>query len=491
MSVRKHTAYNLSSAALPLIVSLFTIPVYIRMIGDARYGVLAIVWSLLGYFSFFDLGLSRATAQRIAALGNASTERTAATFWTALAMNGALGLLGGLIIWPAANYLFAHVINVEPTLKSELISALPWLALAVPLMTVSGVLRGSLQGRSQFMEMSLVSASSAVLLQITPLMTAWAYGPDLGYLIPSVVVINFLSFGAMFWRCKIHVFQGHLPTILLDQARSLLAFGGWVTVTSLVGPLMVVLDRFVIGAMMGASAVTYYVVPFQLAQRTAILPGSLTSALFPRFAAANGEEREQLSGLAIQSLAVVMTPLFLVALLVVEPFFRIWIGTDFASKASVTAQILLLGFWINGIAFVPFTELQAAGKPGAVAKCHLAEVIPYFIALSLGLFFFGVPGAALAFGLRTLADCMLLLLLAEGLCLSSTVKTLRFPIVLLLAGFGVAAGMSLENATRWLASGCIVLVSVGWASRSAPSQLRNAAIGFFGNRAISLRGATR
>ena len=233
--------------------------------------------------------------------------------------------------------------------------------------------------------MNLISVSSAVLLQITPLMTAWAYGPDLGYLIPSVVVTNFLSFAATFWRCKIHVFRGHLPTILLGQARSLLAFGGWVTVTSLVGPFMVVLDRFVIGAMTGASAVTYYIVPFQLAQRTAILPGSLTSALFPRFAAANGKEREQLSRLAIQTLAVVMTPLFLVALLVVDPFFRIWISADFASKASVIAQILLLGFWINAIAFVPYTELQAAGKPGAVAKCHLAEVIPYFVALSLGL----------------------------------------------------------------------------------------------------------
>jgi hypothetical protein len=121
----------------------------------------------------------------------------------------------------------------------------------------------------------------------------------------------------------------------------------------------------------------------------------------------------------------------------------------------------------------------------------LAEVIPYFIALSLGLFFFGVPGAALAFGLRTFADCTLLVLLAEGPRFSSAVKTLTFPIVLLLAGFGVAAGMSLENAMRWLASGCIVLVSVGWASWSAPSQLRNAAIDFFGNRALSLRGAPR
>ena len=152
MSVRKHTAYNLLGALLPMGVSLLTIPSYIRLVGDARYGVLALVWAFLGYFGMFDLGLGRATAQRIAALGGSSPQLIASTFWTALAMNGALGVVGGLVIWPVSNYFFGHELNIDADLRSELWSALPWLIFAVPLMTLSGVVSGALQGRAQFAE---------------------------------------------------------------------------------------------------------------------------------------------------------------------------------------------------------------------------------------------------------------------------------------------------------------------------------------------------
>ncbi len=489
MSVRRHTAYNLLGALLPTAVGLLTIPTYIRVVGEARYGVLAIVWAFLGYFGVFDLGLGRATAQRIAALGGSPVRLVASTFWTALLINGALGVIGAFVIWPVSNYYFGYKMSIDADLRSELCSALPWLVFAAPLITLSGVVGGALQGRAQFLELNIISVAGAVSFQILPLLVAWRHGPDLAWLVPSVILTRLFWFGVTFWRCKVHVFKAHAPSITLHDAKSLLLFGGWVTITSLVGPLMTTLDRFIIGAMVGARGVTYYTVPFQLAQRSTVLPAALTSALFPRFAQAGSIERGELAVLAIRSLAVAMTPVMVIALSLVDPFFRLWISSEFASKASVTAMILLLGFWINGLAFVPFAQLQAAGRPDMVAKLHTVELIPYLALLYVGMSFWGLAGAAAAFSLRVFGDCVLLLWLAGTL--PNGVAILKVPAMLLLVAFGAALGLSIGSSMWWLAAVTLLTAALWWSWRHAPADMRKLALGGIKKMLVDVPGEAR
>jgi O-antigen/teichoic acid export membrane protein len=489
MSLRKHTSYNLLGALLPMGLSLLTTPIYIRLVGDARYGVLAVVWALLGYFGLFDLGLGQATAQRIAALGHSSPKLIAPTFWTALAINGALGVFGGALIWPIAIYFFGYVVSVGTELRSELMWALPWLMLAVPLMTLTGVLVGALQGRAQFLELNAISVSSSILLQTFPLFIAWAHGPDLGWLLSSVILTRLLSLCVIAWRCKIHVFGDLAPSFSWEHAKGLVSFGGWVTVTSLVGPLMVVLDRFVIGATLGPKSVTYYTVPFQLAANSTVLPTSLTSALFPRLAMAGRADGRELATRSIRSLAAVMTPVMLIALLLVEPFFRLWISPQFAANANITAQILLLSFWINGFALIPYSQLQATGRPDITATLHIAELFPYLILLFVGLHFLGLPGAALAFVVRNFADGVLLLWYAG--IVRSVAGILSAAAMFQLGAVAVAFGLPVGGAAWWSAGIALSLATLAWSWWSAPDDLHELAARLFKYFSIDLRRAFR
>src|SRR2546428_13240441 len=68
--VARHTLYNILGQALPLAVGLVAIPILTRSLGDTRFGLLALMWAIIGYFSLLDLGLGRGTTKFVAeALG--------------------------------------------------------------------------------------------------------------------------------------------------------------------------------------------------------------------------------------------------------------------------------------------------------------------------------------------------------------------------------------------------------------------------------------
>lgn len=470
MSIRRNSTYNLIGLLVPLAVSLVTIPIYLGLIGEARYGVLAIVWLLLGYFGLFDLGLGRAAAQRIAALREATDEERAQTFWTALMLNAGIGVLGGALIWPIATYFFGDVFKIEDALRPEVQAAIPWLVLAVPMAALSGVLSGALQGRERFYELNLISIAGTVLFQLLPLAAAMYWGSDLGVLLPASLFARLLTLVVLLERCKRHVFLGFPVTFMRSRAAQLVHFGGWVTVSSLVGPMMTMLDRFIIGAMLGAKAVTYYTVPFQLGERSTVVSSALTSALFPRFASTTLHEEQRLAHEGLRVLVVIVTPLAALGILFMETFLSWWISPLFAEQSTRVGQLVVLGFWANSLAIVPYAQLQARGRPDLVAKCHLGEVVPYFGFLYLGLSIFGMVGAAVAFSLRVLVDFALLAGLAG--MLQRSLRMLLAPALLLAAAVLVATQSSPDRFEWYPLVFVHLLITVVWGWRTAPDSLR-------------------
>src|SRR5437667_12210334 len=62
----RNTVWNLSGQLLPMIVAVITVPLLVRGLGVARFGVLSLSYVLIGYFSLFDLGIGRALTKLVA-----------------------------------------------------------------------------------------------------------------------------------------------------------------------------------------------------------------------------------------------------------------------------------------------------------------------------------------------------------------------------------------------------------------------------------------
>jgi len=470
LSLSRHTAYNLVGQILPILLSLVTVPLYLKLVGSERYGVLAIAWLLLGYFGLFDLGLGRATSFRLAAQKDAPPQARADTMWAALAVNSFMGVAGGLILWGVAAVFFSNLFKVGADLRAEVIAAVPLLALTVPVATIDGVLTGAMQGRNRFLEINIISVISTTLFQVIPLGIAIFAGPRLPLLLLGALSARGIAALVLAYRC--HMELTHRQRIRLDRAEvvTLLKYGGWVNLTSIFGPVLYMLDRFTIGAMLSARAVTDYTVPYTLANRTSILPGSLVNALFPRLSSASEEERRALAEKAGQTILALLSPLFLGGIYIMGPFLTLWVGHKVGPDAPVVGRLILLGMWANALALVPFTRLQAAGRPDLVSKILFAEIPPYLVMLFAGIHFFGLVGSALAAATRFSMDYCLLAWAAGQGFKGSRLVLANF--VLMVAAV-VCAGTWTFSDAQWWASGSVLAgLSIWLALLGLPSELR-------------------
>jgi O-antigen/teichoic acid export membrane protein len=237
--------------------------------------------------------------------------------------------------------------------------------------------------------------------------------------------------------------------------RALLSFGAWITVSNLIAPFLVFWDRFVIGAMLGPAAVAIYVIPFNLVWQTSMVPNALTSALYPRLAAAKLEERRRLISRALKVTSVLMTPGMILAEIVVGPFLNLWIGPTRGALAAPIASVLFFGIWANSFALVPAAHLEAQGRPDILARLHLLQILPYGIALYFLVKTFGPLGAAYAWTVRCGSD---------PLVLSAVVKDRLPPTFLaeaLLLIAAIAVNLWLPMSTPWHWGALVILLGIG------------------------------
>ena len=118
---------------------------------------------------------------------------------------------------------------------------------------------------------------------------------------------------------------------------------------------------------------------------------------------------------------------------------------------------LLIGVWINSLAYIPAAHLGAINRPDLPAKFHAYEIIPFLGVLWFGLHYFGLLGAAWAWTVRVAVDALLLFVVAKQTAKPSRVLPGLF-LVILASLFRPAAFFSLSM----LAEIVLLFVSIFW-----------------------------
>lgn len=419
MSLRRNTLWNLAGTGLPLLLGAVTIPYLISKTGLEAFGVLTLVWALIGYFSLFDFGLGRALTQQVAAARSAGFHaKLPSLIKTGLWFTVAMGVLGGGILAALANQLALHWLKVSVPLQSSTHQALLIAAIGIPLTTVTTGLRGVLEAYEDFKVVNLLRIGLGTANFGLPALSVMLIGNSLAWMVAGMIAARAIVLLAHLWLVHRKLSAGWASARFNNEnMRSLLSFGIWMTVSSIIGPLMVTADRFIISGVLGATVVAYYTVPFEVVIRVLILPGALTSVLFPRLAAVMTTDRIEARRLyrkCIKIVTGVLLPVCLIIALGSKVGLTLWLGEAFAEQSWAIVCVMALGLLLNGIAYVPFAAIQATGDARKTAYLHLFELLVYVPVLYASMKYFGLIGAAIAWTVRVAIDLVVLLIYAKN-----------------------------------------------------------------------------
>jgi O-antigen/teichoic acid export membrane protein len=382
-----------------------------------------------------------------------------------LSINASLGIVGGVVLFLFGRVFVADILKIGSSLQSEAVGALPWLALAVPLTTMTLVLAGTLEGREQFLMVNGLTIAGLTMYQLAPLAYAYWVGPELPGLIMSTTLALLASTALSFVVTALSLPVSGRPRIEPSRIGELVRYGGWITVSGLVSPILTVFDRVFIGTLLSAKAVAFYTIPYLLVNRVQILSSSLSRTLFPRFSMLGRGDAVGLGRDAVSVLLAIMTPAVVTGLVLLEPFLSVWLGRTVTDHSAPVGEILLMGMWVNSLAVVPYAFLQAQGRPDLPAKFHLLEVLPYIATLILGLYLVGISGAAWAWTVRAIVDAILLFGGAKAISSSGDLTNVRDLVgsALIVTVTCLASLTVFSNAIVRVALGCpLILLSLWW-----------------------------
>jgi O-antigen/teichoic acid export membrane protein len=407
----RNTLWNLIGYVAPLAVAIVVVPLLIGHLGTAKYGILTIAWSVVGYFGIFDMGLSSALTKFIAErVGHESEGEIEAIFQTGFLLLAASSICAGFGLAAIARPLAYSWLSVSADLRLDTYRVFLIFALVLPFVVSAACFRGTLGAYQRFDLINKVQIATGILSFGTPAaMLLFSHG-----LVPIVAMIALCRVGS--WVAYLYCCTQVLPSFDLAWharralVRPLVTFGGWISLCNVAEPLFLYSDRFILASLVSVSAVAYYATPFDVVVRLWSIPDALNSALFPLYAAGLKTNTNRVLEL-FEKAGHYIFPLTFAPVLFIVLFagdiLGLWINWAFAAHSAVVLQWLAVGVLLSSMARVPWT-LLVAYRPDLPAKLVTFEAPVYVTALYFMISHYGLTGAAMAWTMRTAFNCSML-----------------------------------------------------------------------------------
>ena len=363
-SIFRNILYGFSTWILPLGLSFVATRLLVQTLGNADYGIYALVLGVVGYT--FNVGFGRAATKYIAEYrARGESEKIQDVISTSFFINIVVGLFGAAAICLAAEWLVANIFQIGAENREKSVTALYFAALIIFSLLVNQTFNAILQGFHRFdIYSKILNFNSLLILTGNILLAFYNYG--IVSLFAWNLFINVL--------CGIYFIAGRkrfLPEFKInfklksDYLKLILGYSAGIIGYQILANGLLLFERIWITRQLGTENLTFYVIPMTLA---IFIHGFVSSIILVIFPLASELKENQEKLLRLYTKATKMVCFFVVFLgttLIIESrlFLTLWLGADFAEKSTLLLITHTLTFSLLAVLAVSWQMTEGLGYP--------------------------------------------------------------------------------------------------------------------------------
>jgi O-antigen/teichoic acid export membrane protein len=390
---------NFAGFAGAALLTFFVAPLLVHGLGDARYGIWALVESIIGYLGLFDLGVGAALV-RYGAQHHAKNERLALNrlFSTSIAFYAIVGALV-FVTSTVLALVWERPFGVAPDLAHDmrwlLVIAGFNLGAGFPLSAYTSILSGLERYTTR-----VVIQLGGGLVSFVLFMVILGQGGGLISVVIATTAVSLCQYLATLFAVRrlVPELTFQFRFINRDTFRAIRGYGLFFFIALLGYRVSFRTSAIIIGAFLPAQFITFYVIAVRLVDYARDASSSLTTGFMPAVSAWQAQGRQsEIRDLWLDGTRWVLylaLPLFIGLLMLGWMFLALWLGAKYANQSYGTLAILAICLVCSAFLHPSDRVLQGTGSVRALALFSVVQA-SFNLGLSLVLVIpMGIEGVA-------------------------------------------------------------------------------------------------
>ena len=398
--IRRNVIANITGMIIQIIIAFILSPFLVHTLGDAKYGIWTIAVAFTGYMNLLDFGLTSAVTKYVSQYSSIKDNKNVnAIVSTSFALFFVMGVIIVLVSPLMADFI-VKIVNIDDSLVDVVHLLIIIVSFDIAIFVISGLFKGIFGG---FQHYSIINITQIISALYKALMFYYflSQGHDLIAMGLISISANIMAMVIFYSLLKKNYPQVSIEFKVVNKlsASKILHYSKYTFIAMMANQLIYYSDAFVIGYFMSAAAVTYYSIPWTLAEYTKKVSMAISQTYTPATSethAIGGLENIKPLYLSGTKYMIIISNLLSIGMIVFGgAFIALWMGEKYKELCETVLIILFVNQIFQGPQQISYSILQGLAKQKYYSYISMGVSIVNLILSILLVQKWGIVGVAL------------------------------------------------------------------------------------------------